>query len=359
MLGLGKMEIDEMGLPKKIDIKAAWYGDDLRKTPDLWSHHLNSAEINELETAAANFLKSGEQIGEITKENFYLPTFGNFLAKLQDELKYGLGFKLIRGLPVDRYDARSYSTIFCGIGSHLGLARSQNAAGHLLGHVRDVGLDINDPSTRVYQTTARQHFHTDSCDVVGLLCLREAKEGGKSMLASSVTVFNEMSKRCPRLVRELFKSIARDRRGEIPDGQEAFYNIPVFNWLDDYLTCFYHREYIDSAQRYEKAPKLSSRQIEALNLFDQIANEESVYLGMQFKPGDMQFVYNHSLLHDRTEFIDWPDPAKRRHLLRLWLALPSDRPLPESFAQRYGSIEIGIRGGIETKETVLQVPLDA
>ena len=84
-----------------------------------------------------------------------------------------------------------------------------------------------------------------------------------------------------------------------------------------------------------------------------------MYLGMQFRPGDMQFVYNHNLLHDRTEFIDWPDPDKRRHLLRLWLALPIDRPLPESFAQRYGSIEIGVRGGIETKETVLQVPLDA
>jgi hypothetical protein len=281
------------------------------------------------------------------------------LSKLQNELREGIGFKLIRGLPVDQYDAATFSTIFCGIGSHLGLARSQNAAGHLLGHVRDIGLDVANPSTRVYQTTARQHFHTDSCDVVGLLCLREAKEGGKSMLASSVTIYNEMSKRSPDLAEALFEPIARDRRGEIPIGQQAFYAVPVFNWYKGYLTCFYHREYIDSAQRYEEAPKLKSKQIEALNLFDQIANEESVYLGMQFRPGDMQFVYNHNLLHDRTEFIDWPDPAKRRHLLRLWLALPADRPLPESFAQRYGSIEIGVRGGIETKETILQVPFDA
>ena len=348
-----------MKIPTMIDISAAWYGADLRNKSELWSYHLSSEEISELENAASNFIKSDEPLGKISKKSFHLPKLGSFMEKLQNELREGLGFKLIRGLPVDQYDAATFSTIFCGIGSHLGLARSQNAAGHLLGHVRDIGLDVANPSTRVYQTTARQHFHTDSCDVVGLLCLKEAKEGGKSMLASSVTIYNEMSKRSPDLVKALFEPIARDRRGEIPVGQKPFYKIPVFNWYKNHLTCFYHREYIDSAQRYEEAPKLKAEQIEALNLFDQIANEDSVYLGMQFRPGDMQFVYNHNLLHDRTEFIDWPDPDKRRHLLRLWLALPTDRPLPESFAQRYGSIEIGVRGGIETKETVLQVPLDA
>ena len=332
-----------MKIPTLIDVSAAWYGVDLRNKSELWSYQLSSEEISELENAASNFIKSGEPLGKISKKSFHLPKLGSFMEKLQNELREGLGFKLIRGLPVDQYDAATFSTIFCGIGSHLGLARSQNAAGHLLGH----------------QTTARQHFHTDSCDVVGLLCLKEAKEGGKSMLASSVTIYNEMSRRNPDLVKALFEPIARDRRGEIPVGQKPFYKIPVFNWYKNHLTCFYHREYIDSAQRYEEAPKLKAAQIEALNLFDQIANEDSVYLGMQFRPGDMQFVYNHNLLHDRTEFIDWPDPDKRRHLLRLWLALPIDRPLPESFAQRYGSIEIGVRGGIETKETVLQVPLDA
>ena len=312
-----------MKIPTLIDVSAAWYGVDLRNKSELWSYQLSSEEISELENAASNFIKSGEPLGKISKKSFRLPKLGSILAKLQNELREGLGFK------------------------------------HLLGHVRDIGLDVANPSTRVYQTTARQHFHTDSCDVVGLLCLKEAKEGGKSMLASSVTIYNEMSRRNPDLVKALFEPIARDRRGEIPVGQKPFYKIPVFNWYKNHLTCFYHREYIDSAQRYEEAPKLKAEQIEALNLFDQIANEDSVYLGMQFRPGDMQFVYNHNLLHDRTEFIDWPDPDKRRHLLRLWLALPIDRPLPESFAQRYGSIEIGVRGGIETKETVLQVPLDA
>ncbi len=342
-----------------MNVPAAWNGEALNNNKELWTYQLSLEEIYELEIAASQFLDSGEQLGRISKATFKLPKFGSFLSKLKDELRHGLGFKLIRGLPIDRYDVETYSTIYCGIGSHLGLARSQNAAGHLLGHVRDIGLDIADPSTRVYQTTARQHFHTDSCDVVGLLCLKEAKEGGKSMLASSVTIYNEMSKRSPNLAKLLFDPIARDRRGEIPVGQQPYYNVPVFNWYKNYLTCFYHREYIDSAQRYEKAEKLRLEQIEALDLFDEIANEPSIHLSMQFRPGDIQFVYNHNLLHDRTEFIDWPELSKRRHLLRLWLALPEDRPLPLSFAQRYGSITIGKRGGIETKETILQVVLDA
>ena len=164
--------------------------------------------------------------------------------------------------------------------------------------------------------------------------------------------------RKPDLVPFLFEPFARGRRGEIPEGQKPFYNIPVFSWHKGFLTCFYHREYIDSAQRYENAQKPSNKQIEALNLFDQITNESGMCIEMEFKPGDIQFVYNHNLLHDRTEFIDWPEPSKRRHLLRLWLSLPGDRPLPSSFALRYGSTKVGDRGGIKTKETILHAPLD-
>jgi hypothetical protein len=96
-----------------------------------------------------------------------------------------------------------------------------------------------------------------------------------------------------------------------------------------------------------------------LDLLDKIVNDPSLHLAMHLKPGDMQFVYNHSLLHDRTGFMDWPNPPDRRHLLRLWLALPEDRQLPQSFTQRYGQITIGDRGGVLTKETVLHAPLDA
>ena len=117
--------------------------------------------------------------------------------------------------------------------------------------------------------------------------------------------------------------------------------------------------YINSAQRFDQAPKLTPQQKQALDLLDEIVNDPAIHLEMRLKPGDMQFVYNHSLLHDRTAFVDWPALEERRHLLRLWLALPDDRPLPPSFKQRYGKITIGDRGGVVTSETVLHAPIDA
>ena len=227
-----------------------------------------------------------------------------------------------------------------------------------MGHVRDTGADIKDPKVRIYQTTERQTFHTDSSDVVGLLCINEAKEGGDSMLASSMTAYNELLKRRPDLLEVLFDPIATDRRGEIPEGQKPYFTIPVYNKFDGFLTCIYQRNYIDSAKRFKDAPKLSHQQVEALDLLDEIVNKPEVNLRMRLKPGDMQFVYNHTMLHDRTAFVDWPDQDRRRHLLRLWLSIPNDRPLPPVFSQRYGSIEIGNRGGVITKETILHAPIE-
>ena len=347
-----------MPIPKTVNIPAAWLGSDMESKRYLWEYELSSQDLRELETAAEIFKKSKKPLGVISKSEFSLPNLSSFLEDLQKELRSGIGFKLIHGLPVEKYDAETRATIFCGIGSHLGSARSQNAQGHLLGHVRDVGADVNDPKSRIYQTTARQSFHTDSCDVVGLLCLKEAKEGGDSMLASSVAAYNHISKFGPELAAALFEPVSTDRRGEIPEGGKPFFTIPVFNWHDDKLSCIYQRNYIDSAQRYNDAPKLSALQKEALDFFDKVVNRPSFHLKMRLKPGDMQFVYNHSLLHDRTEFKDWDDPKEKRHLLRLWLALPKDRILPPIYMQRYGNIDVGDRGGVITNETVLHVPMN-
>ena len=178
------------------------------------------------------------------------------------------------------------------------------------------------------------------------------------MLASSMTAYNEILKRRPDLAPHLFLPVATDRRGEVPENEDPFFTIPVYSWHRNFLTCIYQRNYIDSAQRFETAPRLSAQQLEALDLLDDIVNEPDMHLRMRLQPGDMQFVYNHSLLHDRTAFTDWPEAEKRRHLLRLWLAVPEDRPLPAVFAQRYGSVDIGDRGGVVTSETVLHVPVN-
>ena len=181
----------------------------------------------------------------------------------------------------------------------------------------------------------------------------------KKDLDKKVTAFNEVMKKSPSLAEELMRPVAYDRRGEIPTGQKPYMTIPVVNWYKGKLTCIYQREYIISAQRYEGAPKLTKSQIEAFDLFDEVLNDDKINLKMRLRPGDMQFVYNHSLFHDRTGFVDWPEPEKTRHLLRLWISLPGDRELPPTFSQAYGNLDVGDRGGVVTKETVLHAPLDA
>ena len=345
-------------LPKSINRPSSWVGTELAKNPAQWLYQLKPTDIADLESAAAQFQTLDINIGEITKELFPLAHFSDHLRELKEKLLHGIGVELIRGLPTAFYNKETIATIFCGIGAHIGSARSQNAHGHILGHVRDVGLDSKDVTTRIYQTSVRQTFHTDSTDVVALLCLQPAKEGGESQLVSAETIFNKMQQQRPDLVPHLFDVVATDRRGEVPIGEKPYFEIPVLSWFKNYLTVQYQRQYVDSAQRFPDAPRLSEQQIEALNYFDSLANDPELYLSMNLEPGDMQFVYNHSQLHDRTGFTDWPDPTKRRHLLRLWLSIAKDRPLPDCFIPRYGSIEIGKRGGIVTEHTKMQAPLD-
>jgi hypothetical protein len=345
------------GVMKKIFDNRAWLGSELQKKPDLWESHLSLKFISDIEQAANYFLSLDIDLSEINRDSFPLKVFDGYLSELALKLLDGIGFEVIKGLPVKRYSPEMIATIFFGIGAHLGDARSQNADGQLLGHVRDIGANSNDQNTRIYQTSQRQTFHTDSADVVGLICINDAKKGGDSLLVSAVTIFNHMVELRPDLVEYLFDPIATDRRGEVPPGELPYLTIPPLSLEDNLLTVFYQRQYIDSAQRFDDAMKLSKRHVEALDLFDTLANDPALHLSMRLRPGDMQFVYNHAFLHDRTGFVDWAEPNKKRHLLRLWLSMPNDRKLPESFKQRYGSIEVGNRGGIITQKTKLQVPL--
>jgi len=344
-------------LPDIIEHPAAWYGRDLIKATDRWIVQLSSAEIIELEAAAKRYLDSGSDLSTLSAADFHLPTLSSRILNLRDTLLHGIGFALWRGLPVHQYDAEFVAAIYVGIGAHLGQARSQNAKGHLLGHVKDTGQNLEDPDVRIYQTTRRQTFHTDSTDVVGLLCLADAQHGGESLLASSLTVYNEMRQRYQSLTDRLFEPVATDRRGEIPSGQKPWFEIPVLNWHQGYLTALYQRIYINSAARFSEAIPLGEQHREALDRWDELMNDPGIHLSMHLEPGDMQFVYNHHLMHDRTAFSDWESLHKRRHLLRLWLSIPGDRPLPPVFSQRYGSIEIGNRGGILTTASNLHVPL--
>lgn len=334
-----------LGLPPGVDDRSAWYGSGIADDTD-WIEQIYTDEIGEVEAAIQELERSGVGIEKITSEQLPLPTFTPRLQRILDEVLNGRGFVLIKRLPVERWTRRQAAIAFLIIGAQLGNLRMQNAQGHLLGHVRDLGRSSDDPNTRIYQTRERQTFHTDSCDVVGLLCLRTAKSGGLSSLVSSTTIFNEMRRRRPDLLRVLMEPIETDRRGEVPEESKPYFNIPVFNYHDGLVSAIYQRQYIESARRFPGVAPLTPSQIEALYLFDKLANDPQLNLMMELQPGDIQFVHNHTILHDRTAFEDYPEPERKRHLLRLWLAPLSARPLPEVYAERFGSITPGDRGGV-------------
>jgi hypothetical protein len=345
-------------LPPEISDASAWYGPQMAARSD-WIELLRQDEVAEVEAAVRRFGDTDVNPAALRRENFPLPKLGPRLQHIMDPVLNGRGFVLLRGLPVERWSRRESALAFLGLGLHCGNLRSQNAKGHLLGHVKDQGLSSKDPNVRIYQTRERQNFHTDSSDVVGLLCLCPAKSGGLSSLVSTVTIFNEMRRRRPELARVLFEPIETDRRGEVPEGQKPYFRIPVFNWHAGLLTAIYHRPYIESARRFADVPALTSLQIEALDLFDSLSNDPALHFFMEFRAGDVQLVHNHTLLHDRTGFEDWPEPERKRHLLRLWLAPAQARPLPPVFAERFGSVTPGDRGGIHTPATTLTIPWTA
>ncbi|MCO6416606.1 TauD/TfdA family dioxygenase [Siccirubricoccus sp. KC 17139] len=342
--------------PGKIGGAAAWTGADMAARQD-WIVTFSPDELAEIDAAIAAHRAAGRQMGEITAESFRLPRLAARLDGVLGELLHGRGFVLLRGFDVSRRTIEEAAIGYLGIGAHLGGFRSQNAKGHLLGHVKDLGLDIRNPKVRYYQTNKELEFHTDSCDIVGLLCLKTAKSGGGSRIVSSVALHDRLLEESPELWRALFNPMPTDRRGEIPPGMLPWFEIPVFNWYQGELSTIYSGQYIRSAQaNFPEARRLTEVEIAALARLDALAAEMS--LEMEFRPGDMQFIHNHQILHSRTDFEDWPEPERRRHLLRLWLSPKGGRALPPAYAQRYGDITPGNRGGIVVQDTVLRFTLE-
>lgn len=341
-----------------IEGPSAWTAADMREREAEWSYRLSPSETNELEAALTSVRARGLDIADIRRDDFPLPTLGPVLDRLRADVLNGRGFVLLRGVPVEGRPIAESATIYWGIGSYFGSARSQNAQGHLLGHVFDLGgSSASNPNIRSYATAERQNFHIDRCDVVALLCLRRAKSGGLSAIASSMAVHNVMAQRRPDLLERLYQPFPVDRRGEVPEGKAPFYEAPVFNEYAGTVSVLYSRLHIGSAQRFPEARRLTTEDIEALDMLGELAGDPELRLDMTFMPGDIQFLHNHTILHARTAYQDWLDAERKRHLLRLWLAPPEARPLPPVFAEAYGGITIGDRGGIICPGTKLHAPL--
>jgi hypothetical protein len=314
---------------------SAWRAPQMRERED-WIVRLSGADNAELRAALRHARACGLGVPSLGAADFPLPTLAARLRALRDEVVDGRGFVLVRGLRIDDLPAADAALIYWGIGAHMGEGRAQNAQGEVLGHVTDLGIDFRaNPNARGYQTSLRLPFHNDQMDMVGLLCLMPARQGGLSRIVSSTALHNAVLERRPDLIETMYQPFAMDRRGEAPAGRAPWYHGALFERAGDRLFCRYNRTYIDSAQRFAELPRLTGAQRECLELIDALCRESEFCLDMELQRGDMQFVCNFTVLHSRSAYEDWPERERRRYLLRLWLRTPQVAQLPASWAERY------------------------
>lgn len=314
---------------------SAWRGADLARR-EGWSHRLGAAEVDELAAALRGVRSRGLPTTAVTRADFPLPNLAPRLRALMEEARTGLGFFLLAGLPPDRFGEDDREAAFWGVGAHLGSPVSQNSHGELLGRVADQGRTYGSANTRGYQTRARLDFHTDRCDLVGLLCQRRAKEGGLSSVVSTTAVHDEIRRTRPDLLPILFRGFHYSEReaADHPSGVSAR-PVPVFSEHGGVLSCRFIRNPIETGAERRGVP-LTGPEREALDLMSTLCAREDMRLDMMLEPGDMQFCNNYVTAHARTEFEDWPEPERRRLMLRLWLSFDERRPLAPDFGEHDG-----------------------
>jgi hypothetical protein len=317
-----------------IEGRCVWTGQEMESS-DSWILHWPGAGVDEVDRALESVRSKGLRLGEFGRQDFAVPWFASKIESICTELEDGRGFVMLRGFPAGKYSVPDAELIFWGLGSHLGPAVSQNWRGELLSHVMDKGLEHGTREVRGYETRAKLFFHNDNGDAVGLFCLHEAKEGGASKLVSTAAIYNEILRRHPEYIDELCRGYYYHMRGEQPHGHPEVteHRVPLFSYHAGKLSSRYTRNSILHGAEFLGKP-LTGREKAPLDLVDALAGE--LCMTMHFKQGDMQLVSNHSVLHSRNEFTDFPEPERKRDLLRLWVNLPNGRPLTYEFATRYG-----------------------
>ncbi len=306
---------------------ANWNGHEF--AAGAWWREIKEHEIATLEQMIQTVSQRiGDDIGgllscpidDIPGANFPGNGIECLVANLRRELIEGKGFAVLRGLPLDSWSRREAAIAYWVIGNHLGSPVSNNGRGDMMCDIVDNGVDYKLATSRGYDSNAKLSYHCDQCDVVGLLCLQSAKKGGLSKLVSAMAVHDEILERRPDLLKVLSEPFHFSRLGEISSGQLAWYVAPVFDYSGGGLHCAAGINHIRKGHELPGAPGLTDQQLEALELVEDVC--QSIEFSMPFAPGDIQFLNNGLILHTRTAFEDWPEPERRRHLLRMWFRIP-------------------------------------
>jgi hypothetical protein len=320
--------------PEVLETACEWNAQDVAD-PEQWTEQLTAAEVRELDGALAYARAKSDNLLDISKAEFPLPTLGPRLAKIERDLIDGRGFVLLRGLPRERYSNDEMCLAYWGIGAHLGKPWPQNHHGHVLGDVTDQGKTPDDPTSRGNELgQIGLDYHCDGSDLIGLMCLQSAASGGLSAVANSVSLHNELVRTRPDLAAELYEAQPYDHRGQEAPGTRGWYSVPVFTRMGSRLFVRLIAYYIFSSQRHADAPRLTEGAKEALKWMRTEAESNRFSVIMDFQPGDMQFVNNYHVLHGRTPYVDDRASGRVRHLKRLWLETTALRERPVHFQNR-------------------------
>lgn len=311
----------------------AWRGDELRSREN-WVRELRPNERNDLEAVGQRFVEDNPDLRTVSASEYPLGAAQGLVEETVRELDVGRGFQLVRGLRSDEYGDALTGAIFFLLGLHMGKPMEQNQYGNLIDHVVATSdKTMEDDGALPSRVRDAQPFHSDSSDVVGLVCLRTAMEGGRSRLVSGASIYNEILARRPDLAPLLFDDWTWDWLGQDPDAPEPVYVSPICCEVDGVFSTYAGSSMILSAQDHPGVSPLSQSERTLLDLYNEIAEEPGLALEMDFKPGDIQWCLNHAVLHARAGYVDWPDPTKRRHLLRLWLRQDGQRPIADGFGK--------------------------
>jgi hypothetical protein len=323
-------------------VRGDWRGSDMA-AEELWRMPIPLDALSALAKAASRLDPDSIRLPASVVPSRALVDLAN---RVREHLSGPNGFVVLTGFPVSDDSLVETKLAYWTLGMHLGLPVSQDRNGALIAHVEDRGADISRHDQRGHQSAAELPFHADRTDLVSLLCARGAASGGLSQLVSSAAVHNALLDERPDLLTVLYDPLPHDRRGEHRPDEKPWCELPVFSSVEGHFTARYIRRFIVGSQRWPDTPRLTVRQIEALDYVDEILQRPGLALTMTLAPGDVQIIDNLRLLHARTAFKD-ESGAHGRLLLRLWLAHSASPPLPASYSALYGSVKAGVlRGGV-------------
>ncbi|HKT99879.1 MAG TPA: TauD/TfdA family dioxygenase [Paraburkholderia sp.] len=339
---------------------AAWLAADAERDT-AWIQRLAAQEIADFDTALACAKRLNKPLLDMTPEDFPLGDAGRGALRRAIATTQGRwGMCLLKGFPVERWTEEETRLAYWGMGLHMGVARTQNRASEILNDVRDVGSVYRTTNGRGYNTNASLDFHMDSCDVVGLLCRRAARSGGESKVVSSIAVYEEVVRRRPDLEPVLRGPFYYSYQGAQDPSQRPWYCCPIVGSAvgnqREWFAMRLNRKNVIAAQRdFDDVPPLSAAQTEALDLLDELMPDARFCFSMWLERGDLQLLNNYVTIHSRTSFEDYEDFDMKRHLLRLWLAVPGAQPLPPNWREYFGDVRAGaVRGGLRGSQRSAQ-----